>query len=117
MSKKNAFLIHLGASFLVFIILLLMIIYVWYPAPYFDASYRMKWITVIAFVDLVIGPGTEIVATQDAARPFTPESAIRASFAAAAEHGAAVPLLDVLPAQVAPQGSATPALAEVPERP
>jgi len=61
MSKKNAFLIHLGASFLVFIVLLLMIIYVWYPAPYFDASYRMKWITVIAFVDLVIGPGLTLI--------------------------------------------------------
>jgi len=61
MSKKNAFLIHLGASFLVFIILVLMIVYVWYPAPYFDASYRMKWITVIAFVDLVIGPGLTLV--------------------------------------------------------
>ena len=61
MSKKNAFLIHLGASLLVFIFLLLMIIYVWYPAPYFDASYRMKWITVIAFVDLVIGPGLTLL--------------------------------------------------------
>lgn len=61
MSKKNAFLIHLGASFLVFIVLLLMIIYVWYPAPYFDASYRMKWIIVIAFVDLVIGPGLTLI--------------------------------------------------------
>lgn len=61
MSKKNAFLIHLGASFLVFIILVLMIVYVWYPAPYFDASYRMKWITVIAFVDLVIGPGLTLI--------------------------------------------------------
>jgi len=61
MSKKNAFLIHLGASLLVFIVLLLMIIYVWYPAPYFDASYRMKWITVIAFVDLVIGPGLTLI--------------------------------------------------------
>jgi len=61
MTKKNAFLIHLGVSFLIFIILLLMIIYVWYPAPYFDTTYRMKWITVIAFVDLIIGPGLTLI--------------------------------------------------------
>ena len=56
MTKRNAFLIHLGFSLLIFLILLLMIVYVWYPAPYFDASYRMKWIKIIAFVDVVLGP-------------------------------------------------------------
>lgn len=56
MSKKKAFLIHLAASLFVFSILLMLIIYVWYPTPYFDADYRMKWIAMIAFVDIVLGP-------------------------------------------------------------
>lgn len=56
MTKRNAFLIHLGFSLLIFLILVLMIVYVWYPAPYFDAAYRMKWIKIIAFVDFVLGP-------------------------------------------------------------
>jgi len=56
MTKRNAFLIHLGLSLLIFLILLLLIVYVWYPAPYFDASYRMRWIKIIAFVDVVLGP-------------------------------------------------------------
>ncbi|MDH5393272.1 MAG: hypothetical protein OEY11_08820 [Gammaproteobacteria bacterium] len=61
MTKRNAFLIHLGLSILVFSILLMLIIYVWYPAPYFDMEYRMKWIKLIAFVDIVIGPGLTLL--------------------------------------------------------
>ena len=57
MSKKKAFLIHLAASLFVFSIILMLIIYVWYPTPYFDTDYRMKWISMIAFVDIVLGPG------------------------------------------------------------
>ena len=57
MSKKKVFLIHLAASLFVFSIILMLIIYLWYPAPYFDTDYRMKWILMIAFVDIVIGPG------------------------------------------------------------
>lgn len=64
MSKKKAFLIHLGASLFVFSIILMLIIYVWYPAPYFDADYRMKWIMMIAFVDIVIGPGLTLLIYQ-----------------------------------------------------
>lgn len=61
MSKKNAFLIHLGVSVFIFIVLLLLIIYVWYPAPYFDAEYRWRWIRIIAFVDIVLGPGLTLL--------------------------------------------------------
>ncbi|MCK4707792.1 MAG: hypothetical protein KAU21_04185 [Gammaproteobacteria bacterium] len=61
MSKKKAFLIHLAASLLVFSILLMLIIYVWYPAPYFDVDYRMKWISMIAFIDIVLGPGLTLL--------------------------------------------------------
>jgi len=61
MSKKKAFLIHLAASLFVFSVLLMLIIYVWYPAPYFDVDYRMKWIGMIAFVDIVIGPGLTLL--------------------------------------------------------
>ena len=57
MSKKKAFLIHLAASLFVFSIILMLIIYLWYPTPYFDTDYRMKWISMIAFVDIVLGPG------------------------------------------------------------
>jgi len=61
MSKKNAFLIHLAASLFVFSIILMLIVYVWYPAPYFDNEYRMKWIAMIAFVDVVLGPGLTLL--------------------------------------------------------
>lgn len=61
MSKKKAFLIHLGASLFVFSIILMLIIYVWYPAPYFDTDYRMKWIMIIAFVDIILGPGLTLL--------------------------------------------------------
>ncbi|MDH5423428.1 MAG: hypothetical protein OEY29_00370 [Gammaproteobacteria bacterium] len=61
MSKRKAFLIHLAASLFVFSILLMLIIYIWYPAPYFDTDYRMKWIVMIAFVDVVIGPGLTLL--------------------------------------------------------
>ncbi|MDH5518430.1 MAG: hypothetical protein OEY36_11535 [Gammaproteobacteria bacterium] len=61
MSKRNAFLIHLAISILVFSVLLMLIIYVWYPAPYFDMSYRIGWIKLIAFVDVVIGPGLTLL--------------------------------------------------------
>jgi len=61
MSKKKAFLIHLGASLFIFSILLMLIIYIWFPAPYFDADYRMKWILMIAFVDIVLGPGLTLL--------------------------------------------------------
>lgn len=61
MTKKKAFLIHLGVSLLVFSILLMLIIYLWYPSPYFDAEYRMQWIRLIAFVDVVIGPGLTLL--------------------------------------------------------
>ncbi len=61
MSKKKAFLIHLAASLFVFSIILMLIIYVWYPAPYFDTDYRMQWIMMIAFVDIVLGPGLTLL--------------------------------------------------------
>ena len=61
MSKKKAFLIHLGASLFVFSIILMLIIYVWYPSPYFDTDYRMKWIMMIAFVHIVLGPGLTLL--------------------------------------------------------
>lgn len=61
MSKKKAFLIHLGVSLLIFSIILMLIIFFWFPSPYFDSEYRMKWITMIAFVDIVIGPGLTLI--------------------------------------------------------
>jgi hypothetical protein len=52
--KKEAFLIHLGISLVIFAVLYYLIVYVWYPAPFFDMDYRLRWLRIIAFVDIVL---------------------------------------------------------------
>ena len=52
--KKEAFLIHLGISPVIFAVLYYLIVYVWYPAPFFDMDYRLRWLRIIAFVDIVL---------------------------------------------------------------
>lgn len=56
MSRYKAFAVHLGISLAIFIGLLILIIFVWYPQPYFAADGGWQGIRIIAGVDLVIGP-------------------------------------------------------------
>jgi hypothetical protein len=56
MNRFKAFSIHLGVSLGIFIVLLLLIVFVWYPQPYFAADGGWQGIRIIAGVDLVIGP-------------------------------------------------------------
>ncbi len=56
MTKLSAFLSHLGISFLLFIIILYIIIFHWYPEPFFTSDGGWQGIRIIAAVDLVLGP-------------------------------------------------------------
>ena len=56
MNRYKAFSVHLGISLAIFVGLLLLIVFVWYPEPYFAADGGWQGIRIIAGVDLVIGP-------------------------------------------------------------
>lgn len=56
MNRYKAFSVHLGISLVIFVTLLLLIVFVWYPQPYFAADGGWQGIRIIAGVDLVIGP-------------------------------------------------------------
>jgi len=56
MTKLKAFAIHLGISLIIFLVLLFMIIFVWYPPPFFSSDGGWQGIRIIAGVDLVLGP-------------------------------------------------------------
>lgn len=56
MSRYKAFSVHLGISLAIFVGLLLLIVFIWYPQPYFAADGGWQGIRIIAGVDLVIGP-------------------------------------------------------------
>jgi len=55
-AKLRAFGIHFGLSLLVFFILLYLIIFHWYPPPFFSTDGGWQGIRIIAGVDLVLGP-------------------------------------------------------------
>ena len=48
--------LHFLASFSIFMLLLLIVIKLWYPQPHFSASGGLQGLTIIALVDLVLGP-------------------------------------------------------------
>ena len=56
MTRINAFLTHLGISFLIFLVLLYFIIFEWYPDFLFTTDGGWQGIRIIAGVDLVLGP-------------------------------------------------------------
>ena len=56
MNKLKAFLVHLGISAVIFVILLGLIVFVWYPHPYFTADGGWQGIRIVVLVDLVVGP-------------------------------------------------------------
>jgi len=54
--KINAFLIHLGLSLSIFLVLLYFILFEWYPQPLFSTDGGWQGIRLLAFVDIVLGP-------------------------------------------------------------
>jgi len=54
--KIHAFLVHLGISMVIFLIILYFILVEWYPQPLFRTDGGWQGIQLIAFVDIVLGP-------------------------------------------------------------
>lgn len=54
--KLKAFSIHLSISAIIFLFILYLIFYEWYPEPFFTAQGGWKGIKLMAVVDLVLGP-------------------------------------------------------------
>ncbi len=55
-TRWQAFLIHLGISLIIFLILAWIIVRIWYPFPYFSYDGGWQGIRIVAGVDLVLGP-------------------------------------------------------------
>ncbi len=60
-SKLKATLIHLSISSLVFLGILYLILYQWYPEPFFTAQGGWQGIQIMAFVDLILGPALTFI--------------------------------------------------------
>lgn len=60
-TRKQAFLTHLAISMAVFLLLLYLIIYKWYPSYYFHIDGGYRGIATIFFVDVVLGPGLTLL--------------------------------------------------------
>jgi hypothetical protein len=56
MTRWKASLIHLGLSAVIFVALLYLIVFQWYPQPYFAADGGWQGVQLITGVDLVLGP-------------------------------------------------------------
>lgn len=56
LNRWQAFLIHLGLSTVIYLVLLYHIVFVWYPQPYFSADGGWQGVRLITGVDLVLGP-------------------------------------------------------------
>lgn len=56
MTRTKAFLIHLGISGLIFLALLYLIVFIWYPQPYFATDGGWEGIRLVTGIDMVLGP-------------------------------------------------------------
>jgi len=61
MTRFQAFAIHFGISFLIFLGLAWVILTWWYPGIFFDIDGGWEGIRMIALVDLVLGPGLTLI--------------------------------------------------------
>lgn len=55
-SKLRAFSIHMAISFIIFLFLLTIIVFIWYPSFMFHSDGGWRGIIIIAGVDVVLGP-------------------------------------------------------------
>ncbi|MFK8011593.1 MAG: hypothetical protein AB8B80_06100 [Marinicellaceae bacterium] len=56
MNKSKAALIHLSLSILLIGLLLLIVLFIWYPKPFFDISGVIEPIKLLVLIDVIIGP-------------------------------------------------------------
>ena len=56
MSRFSAFAIHLGISFLIFLVLAYLVVFEWYPGIFFENDGGWRGMRIIIAVDLVLGP-------------------------------------------------------------
>lgn len=56
MNRFTAFAIHLGISVAIFLALLMVIVFIWYPGVYFATDGGWQGIRLIAAIDVVLGP-------------------------------------------------------------
>lgn len=56
MTRIKAFLIHLSISIVIYLILLYLIVFIWYPQPFFSADGGWQGIRLVTGIDLVLGP-------------------------------------------------------------
>lgn len=56
MTRLKAFASHLGISLIIFLVLLYLITFIWYPPPFFSTDGGWQGIRIIIGVDLVLGP-------------------------------------------------------------
>ena len=56
MTRIQAFLIHLGISVAIYLILLYLIVFIWYPQPFFAADGGWQGIRLVTGIDLILGP-------------------------------------------------------------
>ena len=61
MSRFSAFAIHLAISFLIFLVLAYLVVFVWYPGFLFDTDGGWRGMRIIIGVDLVLGPALTLV--------------------------------------------------------
>ena len=59
--KLKAAFIHLSLSLLVFIVILYVIFFDWYPEPFFTAQGGWQGIRLMALIDLVLGPSLTLI--------------------------------------------------------
>ena len=60
-TRKQAFVTHLSASMVVFVVLAYLIIFHWYPSYYFHIDGGYRGLATIFFVDVVLGPGLTLL--------------------------------------------------------
>jgi len=60
-SRFSAFGIHLGLSFVIFLVLAYLVVFEWYPGMFFDTDGGWRGMRIIVAVDLVLGPTLTLV--------------------------------------------------------
>lgn len=61
MTRYKAYLIHLGISTVIFAVLAGLIVFVWYPPPFFANDGGWQGIRIVVLVDMVLGPGLTLL--------------------------------------------------------
>lgn len=56
MNRYKAFAIHFASSLIIVSAILALMLFIWYPAPYFEANGAQQLVILIAGVDIVLGP-------------------------------------------------------------